>query len=29
VLNVKTTLTLRNSKDAPIVPMELLRSPPP
>jgi DNA-binding Lrp family transcriptional regulator len=28
VLNVKTTLTLRNSKDAPIVPMELLRSPP-
>jgi DNA-binding Lrp family transcriptional regulator len=27
VLNVKTTLTLRNSKDAPIVPMELLRSP--
>jgi DNA-binding Lrp family transcriptional regulator len=28
VLNVKTTLTLRNSKDAPIVPMELLRAPP-
>jgi DNA-binding Lrp family transcriptional regulator len=27
VLNVKTTLTLRNSKDAPIVPMELLRMP--
>ena len=27
VLNVKTTLTLRNSKDAPIVPMELLRAP--
>jgi DNA-binding Lrp family transcriptional regulator len=29
VLNVKTTLTLRNSKDAPIVPMELLRAPAP
>jgi DNA-binding Lrp family transcriptional regulator len=28
VLNVKTSLTLRNSKDAPIVPVELLRSPP-
>jgi DNA-binding Lrp family transcriptional regulator len=28
VLNVKTTLTLRNSKDAPIVPMELLRASP-
>ena len=27
VLNVKTTLTLRNSKDSPVVPMELLRSP--
>jgi len=28
VLNVKTSLTLRNSKDAPMVPVELLRSPP-
>jgi DNA-binding Lrp family transcriptional regulator len=27
VLNVKTSLTLRNSKDAPMVPVELLRSP--
>ena len=27
VLNVKTSLILRNSKDAPIVPVELLRSP--
>jgi DNA-binding Lrp family transcriptional regulator len=27
VLNVKTSLTLRNSKDAPIVPVELLRAP--
>jgi hypothetical protein len=29
VLNVKTSLTLRNSKDAAMVPVELLRSPPP
>src|SRR5499426_1934007 len=28
VLNVKTSLTLRNSKDAPMVPVELLRSAP-
>jgi hypothetical protein len=28
VLNVKTSLTLRNSKDAPMVPVELLRAPP-
>ena len=28
VRNVKTSLTLRNSKDAPIVPMELLRASP-
>jgi DNA-binding Lrp family transcriptional regulator len=28
VLNVKTSLTLRNSKDAPMVPVEVLRSPP-
>jgi DNA-binding Lrp family transcriptional regulator len=28
VLNVKTSLILRSSKDAPIVPAELLRSPP-
>jgi DNA-binding Lrp family transcriptional regulator len=28
VLNVKTSLMLRNSKDAPMVPVELLRSPP-
>jgi DNA-binding Lrp family transcriptional regulator len=27
VLNVKTSLTLRNSKDDPMVPAELLRSP--
>ena len=27
VLNVKTSLTLRNSKDDPIVPVELLRAP--
>jgi DNA-binding Lrp family transcriptional regulator len=29
VRNVKTALTLRNSKDAPIVPMETLPAPPP
>jgi hypothetical protein len=28
VLNVKTSLTLRNSKDLPVVPFELLRSVP-
>ena len=28
VLNVKTSLTLRNSKDAPMVPVELLHAPP-
>ncbi len=28
VLNVKTSLTLRNSKDLPMVPFELLRSVP-
>jgi len=28
VLNVKTSLTLRNSKDAPMVPVEMLRSVP-
>ena len=28
VLNVKTSLTLRNAKDAPMVPVELLRAPP-
>jgi len=28
VLNVKTSLILRNSKDAPMVPAELLRAPP-
>ena len=28
VLNVKTSLILRNSKDAPMMPIELLRSPP-
>ena len=28
VLNVKTSLILRNSKDAPTMPIELLRSPP-
>jgi DNA-binding Lrp family transcriptional regulator len=28
VLNVKTSLSLHNSKDAPMVPIELLRSPP-